>query len=796
MTGALRPGAIDLLRLQRDETYVVLRRWFALGKPFLSAGELRREFAALERPQAPGDPLAELVGRLDRGAFREPWAYLALRERVGAWAYLRLHLERKEAEEIGVREFLSFEERLVDPQADAERALEIDFAPFNREFPRLKEPRSIGNGVLFLNRHLAGRMFARPAEGEKRLLEFLAAHAIDGQPLLIDGSFRDAVALRQALREALRQLAALPEDAPWEACEERLRPLGMCRGWGDCARRAAETINLLVDILEAPSPDALEAFLARVPMISRLLVVSPHGFFGQDKVLGLPDTGGQVVYILDQVRALEYEMRARLASQGVTIVPKVIIVTRLIPEARGTTADQRLEKVIGCDNTWILRVPFHEPDGSIVRPWLSRFEIWPYLERFASEVEAAALAELGGKPDLVIGNYSDGNLVATLLCERLGVTQCNIAHALEKTKYAHSDLLWKALDERYHFACQYTADLIAMNAADFIITSTYQEIAGTDASTGQYDSYRFFSLPGLYRVLEGIDPFDPKFNVVSPGASPDIYFSWTDAARRHDELLAPAIEALVYGAPEAGRSRGQLAQRRPLLFTMARLDPIKNVAGLVESYARSPRLRAAADLLVIGGHLDAGASDDYEEREQIARLHALIDEHRLEDCVRWVGTRLDRVLAGGLYRHVADLRGVFVQPALFEAFGLTVIEAMASGLPVFVTCHGGPSEIVRDGVSGFQIDPYDGAAMVERIAEFLEQAAADPQRWMLVSRGALARVEERYTWRKYAERMMTLSRIYGFWKFASDLEREETRRYLHMFRHLQFRPLAAAVPRA
>jgi len=793
MTGALRPGAIDLLRLQRDETYVLLRRWFALGKPFLGTGELRREFAALDRTQVPGDVLAELVGRLDRGAFREPWAYLALREHVGAWRYLRLHLERREAEEIGVGEFLRFEERLVDPAADAERALEIDFAPFNREFPRLKEARSIGNGVLFLNRHLAGRMFARPAEGEKRLLEFLSAHAIEGQPLLIDDSIRDAGALRHALGEALRRLASMSGDAPWQDCEERLRPLGLCRGWGDCARRAAETISLLVDILEAPSPDALEAFLARVPMISRLLVLSPHGYFGQDNVLGLPDTGGQVIYILDQVRALEYEMRERLVRQGVAIAPRVLIVTRLIPEARGTTADQRLEKVIGCDNTWILRVPFQEADGTVVRQWLSRFAIWPYLERFAAEVEAAALAELGGRPDLIIGNYSDGNLVATLLSERLGVTQCNIAHALEKTKYAHSDLQWKALDARYHFACQYTADLIAMNAADFIITSTYQEIAGTDAAAGQYDSYRAFSLPGLYRVLDGIDPLDPKFNVVSPGASAGVYFSWSDAARRQDELLAPSIEALVYGAPEFGRSRGHLAQRRPLLFTMARLDPIKNVAGLVECYARSARLRAATDLLVIGGHLDAEASEDQEEREQIARLHALIDEHRLEHCLRWVGVRLDRVLAGGLYRHVADQRGAFVQPALFEAFGLTVIEAMASGLPVFATCHGGPSEIVIDGVSGYHIDPYDGEAMTERIAAFLERAAAEPDHWMAISRGALARVEQRYTWRKYAERMMTLSRIYGFWKFASGLEREETRRYLHMFRHLQFKPLAAAV---
>lgn len=57
-------------------------------------------------------------------------------------------------------------------------------------------------------------------------------------------------------------------------------------------------------------------------------------------------------------------------------------------------------------------------------------------------------------------------------------SQCNIAHALEKTKYPDSDIYWKNFEEKYHFSCQFTADLIAMNHADFIITSTYQEIAG------------------------------------------------------------------------------------------------------------------------------------------------------------------------------------------------------------------------------------------------------------------------------------------------------------------------------
>ena len=58
------------------------------------------------------------------------------------------------------------------------------------------------------------------------------------------------------------------------------------------------------------------------------------------------------------------------------------------------------------------------------------------------------------------------------------VWQCTIAHALEKTKYPDSDIYWKKLEDKYHFSCQFTADLIAMNHTDFIITSTFQEIAG------------------------------------------------------------------------------------------------------------------------------------------------------------------------------------------------------------------------------------------------------------------------------------------------------------------------------
>lgn len=63
---------------------------------------------------------------------------------------------------------------------------------------------------------------------------------------------------------------------------------------------------------------------------------------------------------------------------------------------------------------------------------------------------------------------------------------------------------------------------------------------------GQYESHASFTLPGLYRVVNGIDVYDPKFNIVSPGADEDIYFPYTDQDRRLTSLHED-IEDLLFG---------------------------------------------------------------------------------------------------------------------------------------------------------------------------------------------------------------------------------------------------------
>jgi len=767
---------------QRAHLHGFLHRLASVGRSVLLQSDMQEQFDShcATVGEEPSAALQRLVASMQEAAIQGNRILVAVRQGPGRWRYLRFHLEDLSGTDIEVDEFLDFKERLVDEHLDEDAwRLRVDITPFERELPKMSQTSSIGRGVEFLNRHLSTHLLRKGGRDLSHLLEFLRVHSIDHQQLMLGHEVNSVDALRKAVHTGLAVLREHQPEDRWLDLAAEFRSLGFEPGWGDTANRVRETLQLLADVLEAPDPQTLADFLDRIPMIFRIAILSPHGFFGQSGVLGLPDTGGQVVYILDQVRALERSLRKDLALAGLDVQPQIVIISRLIPDAGETTCDQHVEPVTGTEHTRILRVPFRSGDGSLVREWISRFEIYPYLERFAADVERELVAEMSGQPDLIIGNYTDGNLVATLLAERMGVTQCTIAHALEKTKYLLSAMHWRDLEEHYHFSCQFTADLIAMNSADFIITSTFQEIAGTDHSVGQYESYSQFTMPGLMRVVNGIDIYDTKFNIVSPGADEDVYFAY-DAQDRRLIAFADEIHEVIYGEPSRVR-RGQITDDdKPIIFAMSRLDRIKNVSGLLRWYAEHETLHEQAHLFLVAGTVDPEDSGDGEEQEQSRMMHELFDQYGLDGKVRWVSAMSDRVFNGEMYRYIADKRGVFVQPALFEAFGLTVIEAMATGLPTFATCFGGPLEIIEDDISGFHIDPNQGEDAAALLSKFFERCSKDPQHWQRVSDASRARVEARYTWRLYASRLLRLARIYGFWKYVTHLERQEQRHYMDL----------------
>lgn len=731
------------------------------------------------------------------GVIIHPRIALALRTHIGEWKYIRINVEEMIAEEITSTHYLAFKEKLVSKYSSATSDIyepfvfEWDMGPFTDHQPKMTLQSSIGNGVSFLNKTLSMKVFGNSNGNSElglySLLQFLRNFQHDHRSLLLGSKIDSIRKLRHALLLAERVLGPLDDDAAID--EGIIEEFGFQSGWGSTVGHVRESFRMLLDLIQAPDSATLEVFLSRLPLVFRVVILSPHGFFGQNNVLGLPDTGGQVVYILDQVRALEHELQERLNNAGLnSYMPDIVVITRLIPESMGTTCNERIERISGTKNARILRVPFRDDDGRVLQKFISRFEVWPYLERFTIDATKEVMVELGGKPDFVIGNYSDGNMAATLMCHKLKVTQCTIAHALEKTKYDDADIYWEDYEDQYHFSIQFTADLLAMNRADFIVTSTFQEIAGGQDSVGQYESYQHFTMPNLYRVVDGISIYDPKFNIVSPGADPHIYYPFDEPGTRltfmHDH-----IKQLFYG-DESEQCIGRLTDpSKPVIFSMARLDKVKNLTSLAEWFGRNHALRELCNLVIVGGVINPDNTQDKEEKSECLKMHSIISDYQLAGCFRWIVAQKNRVQNGEIYRFVCDTKGVFVQPALYEAFGLTVIEAMTCGLPTFATQNGGPAEIIKDKISGFHIDPHHGDAAAEVLASFFERCQQDPTYWDTISNASRDRIKARYTWDIYASRLVTLCHVYSFWGKVTSLERREAKRYLESIYILLFRKL-------
>ncbi|XP_030953210.1 sucrose synthase 5-like [Quercus lobata] len=746
-----------------------------------------------DKTQVLGGLLGYILCSTQEAIVIPPYVAFAIRPNPGFWEYVKVSADDLSVEGITITDFLKCKEMIYDENwANDQSALEVDFAALDYSMPRLTLSSSIGNGVALVSKFITSTL-SQKLENSQPLVDYLLSLNHLGDNLMINSTIDTALKLQMALIVAEVFLSALPKDTPYPDFELRFKQWGFEKGWGDTAQRVKETMRTLSEVLQAPDPINMEKLFSRLPTIFNVVIFSPHGYFGQSDVLGLPDTGGQVVYILDQVKALEEELLLRIKQQGLNAKPQIVVVTRLIPDARGTKCNQEVEAINGTKHSHILRVPFQTENG-VLRRWVSRFDIYPYLEKFSQDATTKVLDHMEGKPDLIIGNYTDGNLVATLMANKLGVTQGTIAHALEKTKYEDSDIRWKELDPKYHFSCQFIADTIAMNATDFVIASTYQEIAGSKERPGQYESHTAFTLPGLCRVVSGINVFDPKFNIAAPGADQSIYFPYIERQRRLTSFH-PAIEELLYSKDDNNEHIGYLAdKKKPIIFSMARLDVVKNITGLTEWYGKNKRLRNLVNLVVVGGFFDASKSKDREEISEIKKMHALIEKYQLKGQIRWIAAQTDRQRNGELYRCIADSKGAFVQPALYEAFGLTVIEAMNCGLPTFATNQGGPAEIIVDGVSGFHIDPNNGGESSNKIADFFDKCKVDATYWSKFSTAGLQRINECYTWKIYANKVLNMGSIYSFWRQLNKEKKLAKQRYIQLFYGLQFKSLAKNVP--
>ena len=344
--------------------------------------------------------------------------YLVIRPKVATQEAYRL-LDDMTLELINTQELLNLRDKLVDSNySQDEEVLKIDFQPFYDSSPSLRDAKKIGNGVDSLNRYLSSKLFDdNCGTWQEALFNFLKLHKYNNRQLLINERIKNKSQLSEKLKRVIDLLDKYPAHTSFENFRFELRSFGFEPGWGNTAQRAKETFLLLDQLIDSADREILDRFMSRIPLIFKVLVTSPHGWFGQEGVLERTDTSGQVVYVLDRVKELEKQIEENAKLGGLDVLgaiePKIIVLTGLIPSGEDTSCNGRLEKIYGSKNCWILRVPFGESQPEITQNWISRFEIYPYLESFATDSQRELLAEFAGKPDLIISNSTEDALVKT-----------------------------------------------------------------------------------------------------------------------------------------------------------------------------------------------------------------------------------------------------------------------------------------------------------------------------------------------------------------------------------------------
>jgi glycosyltransferase involved in cell wall biosynthesis len=202
------------------------------------------------------------------------------------------------------------------------------------------------------------------------------------------------------------------------------------------------------------------------------------------------------------------------------------------------------------------------------------------------------------------------------------------------------------------------------------------------------------------------------------------------------EVIENGIDIERYGRAadvDAERRRLGLPAGRRLVACIARFHPVKDHRMLLDAFADVARADTTADLLLVG---DGPLRSDLEQ--QAARLG-------IESRVLFFGVRHD-------VPAILSAVDAFVLASVSEAASITLLEAMASALPVVVTEVGGNPEIVRKGVDGMLTPRGSSRDMAQALLSIL----ADPGRASEMGRNGAARVSAVYTLDRTIDRYRAL----------------------------------------
>jgi glycosyltransferase involved in cell wall biosynthesis len=183
------------------------------------------------------------------------------------------------------------------------------------------------------------------------------------------------------------------------------------------------------------------------------------------------------------------------------------------------------------------------------------------------------------------------------------------------------------------------------------------------------------------------------------------------------EIISDSADESVFRPDRAGvfRASAGIAEGTPLLGSVARIDVWKGFDVLLDAFVLMRSRRPTLELVVAGNPVPG--KEDYAA--------ALERRAAAMEGVRWLGPRDD------VPELLADL-DVFAQVSTEpEPFGLVVVEALASGVPVVAGAAGGPLEVMgRDGFSspmGRLVPAGEAAALADAVLALLPDGASSTE---------------------------------------------------------------------
>lgn len=290
-------------------------------------------------------------------------------------------------------------------------------------------------------------------------------------------------------------------------------------------------------------------------------------------------------------------------------------------------------------------------------------------------------------PDLIHAHFADAADVAIEVERVLGIPFIYTAHSLGMDKRAAIASGSAAIDARI------AEEDRAIDAASAIVGSS------RDECERQLVAYPTAKIGKIHRLVPGID----RSAAVKISSAVD--------------LVAPFLREPT----------------KPMVLAIARPVHKKNLRRLVDAFGGSPALRERCNLVILAGLRGDLETGEGEQQEVLRELVEAVDRHDLYGSVAYPKSH-SRHEVQALYSLAARTRGVFVNPALMEPYGLTLVEAAAHGLPVVATKIGGPQDIVAELDHGILVDPND----TKDIASSIERMVSDRCLWDRCSRNGLA----------------------------------------------------------